>query len=143
MKPLRIHIINGPNLNMLGQREPQVYGSQNFESFLDELRQDKRFDLTFFQSNVEGILIDEIQKQNGIVDGVILNAGGYTHTSVALADAIAAISTPVIEVHISNIFAREEYRHVSIIGGKCIGTISGFGLSSYKLALEAFLMREK
>jgi len=143
MKPLRIHIINGPNLNMLGQREPNVYGSQNFESFFDELKQDKRFDLTFFQSNVEGVLIDDIQKQNGIVDGIILNAGGYTHTSVAIADAISAISTPVIEVHISNIFAREEYRHNSIIGGKCIGSITGFGLKSYRLALEAFLMREK
>ena len=143
MKPLRIHIINGPNLNMLGQREPNVYGSQNFESFFNELKQDKRFVLTFFQSNVEGLLIDEIQKQNGMVDGMILNAGGYTHTSVAIADAISAIQIPVIEVHISNIFAREEYRHVSIIGGKCIGSISGFGLFSYRLALEAYLMRGK
>ena len=137
---MQIHIINGPNLNLLGQREKKIYGTTTFEQFFEELSGHyKKISLTFFQSNIEGELINNIHENGFSADGIIINAGGYTHTSVALADAIAAIKSPVIEVHISNIFAREDYRHISLIAGKCRGSISGFGLDSYRLAIEAFL----
>ena len=136
---MKIHIINGPNLNLLGQREPGVYGSESFDSFFEKLKAEfPENEFSYFQSNVEGELINNLHENGFNTDGIIINAGGYTHTSVAIADAIAAIKTPVIEVHISNIFAREEYRHISLIAGKCLGSISGFGLDSYRLAVMAF-----
>jgi 3-dehydroquinate dehydratase-2 len=137
---MKLIIVNGPNLNLLGVREPSVYGNQSFADYLNELK--KRFpslQIDYFQSNVEGELINKLQEVGFFYDGIILNAGGYTHTSVAIADAISSIKTPVIEVHISNIYAREEYRHNSLIAGKCKGSISGFGLDSYRLALESFV----
>lgn len=135
---MKITIINGPNLNMLGVREKEIYGSKSFDDYLEELREQfPSIDFAYYQSNVEGELINELQIAGFLCDAIILNAAGYTHTSVALADAVAAIKAPVIEVHISNIFAREEYRHVSLIGKNCIGSISGFGLDSYRLAVEA------
>lgn len=141
---MTIHIINGPNLNLLGKREPDVYGNQSFEDYFKELQKEfKEVNLTYYQSNVEGELINNLQQHGFSADGIILNAGGYTHTSVAIADAIAAIKSPVVEVHISNVFAREEYRHHSIIAGKCVGSISGFGLFSYSLALNAMLEKLK
>ncbi|MBC7862139.1 MAG: type II 3-dehydroquinate dehydratase [Bacteroidia bacterium] len=136
---MKIIIINGPNLNLLGKREPEVYGSKSFEDFFSELK--KKFpglDLNYFQSNVEGELINKIQHCGFDHYGIILNAGAYTHTSIAIADAIAAIKTPVIEVHISNIFAREDFRHVSYLGKNCVGSISGFGLRGYEMAIEHF-----
>ena len=136
---MRILIVNGPNLNLLGRREPGIYGTRDFDTYLQELR--RRYpdvDLDYFQSNVEGEIIDELQRADGCCDGVVLNAGGYTHTSVAIADAIGAISVPVIEVHISCVLAREEFRHVSLIAPKCKGTVMGFGLDSYRLAIESF-----
>jgi len=141
---MTIHIINGPNLNLLGKREPDVYGNQSFEDYFKELQKEfKEVNLTYYQSNVEGELINNLQQNGFSTDGIILNAGGYTHTSIAIADAIAAIKTPVVEVHISNIFAREEYRHHSMIAGKCVGSISGFGLYSYSLAIAAIVNRLK
>lgn len=141
---MQLHIINGPNLNLIGQRETNIYGITSFEDFIDELKQKyPKIKLTYFQSNIEGQLIDNLHEVGFSVDGIILNAGGYTHTSVALADAIAAIKSPVVEVHISNIFAREDYRHVSLIAGKCKGSISGFGLNSYRLAVDAFLINQQ
>lgn len=137
---MKLVIINGPNLNLLGKREKEIYGTITFDEFMAELR--KAFpqaELDYFQSNVEGELINKLHETGFSADGIILNAGGYTHTSVALADAVAAIKTPVIEVHISNIFAREDYRHISILGSKCKGSISGFGLEGYKLAIQSFL----
>jgi len=137
---MKITIINGPNLNLLGRREPEKYGHSSFEDYLVILK--SRYpDIIFkyFQSNIEGELIDEIQKSGFTSDGIILNAGGYTHTSVSITDAIAAVETPVIEVHITNIFAREEFRHTSLIGRSCAGSISGFGLDSYRLAVEAYI----
>ncbi len=137
---MKLIIINGPNLNLLGVREPSVYGNQSFEEYLKELRkQFSSFQLDYFQSNVEGEIINKLQEVGFSYDGIILNAGGYTHTSVAIADAISAIKTPVIEVHISNIYAREEFRHHSLFAGKCQGSISGFGLNSYRLAVESFI----
>lgn len=137
---MKIAIINGPNLNLLGKREPTIYGHQDFDSFFSELKAKfKQIDFTYFQSNVEGELINKLQEVGFSYDGIIINAGGYTHTSVAIADCIGSIKTTVIEVHISNIFAREEYRHVSLIAGKCKGSISGFGLKSYELAVRSFL----
>lgn len=137
---MKIAIINGPNLNLLGKREPSIYGHSDFESFFTELKSKfKQVDFVYFQSNVEGDLINKIQELGFTYDGIILNAGGYTHTSVAIADAIAAIKTPVIEVHISNIFAREDFRHVSFLGANCKGSISGFGLKGYELAVKSFL----
>ena len=136
---MKVIIINGPNLNLLGVREPSVYGNQSFVDYLETLK--KKFpalQLEYYQSNVEGELINKLHEVGFTLDGIILNAGGYTHTSVAIADAISAIKTPVIEVHISNIFAREEFRHNSLIAGKCKGSISGFGLDSYRLAVESF-----
>ena len=141
---MQIVIINGPNLNLLGRREPEKYGHSSFEDYFEVLK--SRFpDITFeyFQSNVEGEIINEIQKSGFSYDGILLNAGGYTHTSVAITDAIAAIKTPVIEVHITNIAAREEFRHTSIIGRSCFGSISGFGLDSYRLAVEAIVELKK
>ena len=134
----KILIINGPNLNMLGKREPEVYGSETFEDYLLKLRgMFPQVVFDYYQSNVEGELINELQASQA--DGIIMNAGGYTHTSVAIADAIAAISVPVIEVHISNVYAREEYRHESKMAKNCKGVIAGFGVDSYRLAVLAFL----
>lgn len=133
----RITIINGPNLNLLGKREPNVYGNQSFENFFSDLQ--KKYpdlELKYLQSNVEGVIIDYLQQESD-KDGIILNAAGYTHTSVSIADAVKAIEIPVIEVHISNIFAREEFRHTSLIAPYCKGSIIGFGLRGYELAIDA------
>jgi len=136
----KIIIINGPNLNLLGKREPKTYGDKSFDSYFKELEVEFPFlELTSFQSNVEGEIINKIQETGFSLDGIVLNAGGYTHTSVAIADAIAAIKTPVIEVHISNVYAREEYRHQSLMAKNCKGVIAGFGLDSYKMAINSFL----
>ena len=141
---MQIIIINGPNLNLLGKREPQIYGDKTFEIFFQELTTEySEIDLSYFQSNVEGELINKIQEVGFSYDGIILNAGGYTHTSVALADAVAAITTPVIESHISNIFSREDYRHVSLLSKNCSGVICGFGLDTYRLALESLIAKKK
>src|ERR1017187_10210606 len=138
---MKLIIINGPNLNLLGVREPSVYGNQSFEEYLKELRkQFSSFQLDYFQSNVEGEIINKLHETGFSFDGIILNAGGYTHTSVAIADAIAGIKTPVVEVHISNVYSREEYRHVSLMAKNCKGIIAGFGMDSYRLALESFLV---
>lgn len=134
---MKILILNGPNLNLLGNREPQIYGNQSFEVYFEELKKRFSADLEYFQSNIEGEIIDKIQQTNA--DGIILNAGGYTHTSVAIRDCITAVKTPVIEVHISNVMVREEFRHTSMISPVCVGCIFGFGLKSYDLALEYFL----
>lgn len=134
---MKILIINGPNLNLLGQRDPQMYGSQTFEDYFSELKSTVACELDYFQSNVEGELINQLQQTDA--DGIILNAGGYTHTSVAIRDCIEAITTPVVEVHISNIAKRESFRHESMISPVCIGCIFGFGLKGYELALNYFL----
>jgi 3-dehydroquinate dehydratase-2 len=137
---MKILIINGPNLNLLGKRETSVYGSENFEDYFQKLKElFAVFELEYFQSNIEGEIINKLHEVGFSYDGIILNAGGYTHTSVAIADAIAAITTPVIEVHISNVYAREEFRHVSLLAKNCKGVIAGFGLDSYRLALESFI----
>jgi 3-dehydroquinate dehydratase-2 len=137
---MKIIIINGPNLNLLGKREPEVYGHTSFESYFTDLKKVfPQIELSHYQSNVEGELINKLHEVGFSYDGVVLNAGGYTHTSVALADAVAAITTPVVEVHISNIFAREDYRHITLLGKHCKGSISGFGLRSYELALKSFV----
>lgn len=139
---MKIQIINGPNLNLLGVREENIYGNRDFENYLDELR--KRFpdvDIHYYQSNIEGELINQIHQVGFSYDGIILNAGAYTHTSIALHDAISAIQTKVVEVHISNVYAREDYRHKSVITSKCVGIIAGFGLESYALALM-YLLRQ-
>ena len=139
---MKILILNGPNLNLQGRRDTDVYGTKTFEEFLEELRARYVEDrLDYLQSNVEGELINALHGSVGEYDGVVFNAGGYTHTSVALRDAIDAISVPVIEIHISNVSAREEFRHTSLIGATCIGTIAGFGLDSYRLGVEAMLNR--
>lgn len=141
---MNIHIINGPNLNLLGKREPEVYGDQSFDSFFEALQaQFPKTPLSCFQSNVEGELISDLQDHGFSTDGIILNAGAYTHTSIGIGDAIGAIEAPVIEVHISNIYARETYRHQSLLSGKCVGLISGLGLDSYRLAVEYFLNSRK
>ncbi len=133
----KITIINGPNLNLLGKREPAIYGSEGFESYLEKLRQNNPgIEIDYFQSNIEGELIDAVQKVGFSSDGIIINPGGYTHTSVSLGDAIASITAPVIEVHISNVQAREEFRKISHISAKAKGTITGLGLDGYALALE-------
>ena len=135
---MRIQIINGPNINLLGKREPTIYGSVTFEDFLIELRANyPDVEISYYQSNTEGELIDKIQETGFDVDGIILNAGAYTHTSIALQDAIRAVTSPVVEVHISNVHARESFRHKSMIAAACKGVICGFGLKSYQLALEA------
>ena len=137
---MKIIIINGPNLNLLGQREPGVYGSESFDSYFKLLMDKyKNIELTYFQSNIEGEIINKIQEFGFSADGLILNAGGYTHTSVAIGDAVKAIKTPVVEVHVSNIHAREEFRHISMISAGMKGVITGFGLDSYRLAVESFL----
>ena len=137
---MKISIINGPNLNLLGKREPEVYGSQTFEQYYQSLQQqypDVQF--SYFQSNVEGELINELQRVGFSYDGIIFNPGGYTHTSVAIGDAIAAIKTPVIEIHISNVHAREDFRKISHVSAKCKGTISGLGMNGYRLGVEALI----
>lgn len=137
---MKIAIINGPNLNLVGTREPGVYGSETFEHYFQKLRKKyENIDFDYFQSNVEGELINEIQSAGQKMNGIILNAGAYTHTSIAIGDAIAAIKIPVVEVHISNIEAREEFRKFSHISAKCAGTIFGFGMKGYMLAVESFL----
>ena len=133
---MKILIVNGPNLNLLGSRETQIYGNVSFADFLTELKSKTSAEISYFQSNVEGELINVLQDTNA--DGIILNAGGYTHTSVALRDCIAAISTPVVEVHISNITARESFRHESMLSPVCAGCIFGFGMKGYELALRYF-----
>ena len=136
----KIQIINGPNLNLLGKREPTVYGNASFEDYLSELR--ARFpqgEISYYQSNVEGEIINKIHEVGFEYDGIVLNAGAYTHTSIALHDAIKAVTTPVVEVHISNVHARESFRHVSMISAACRGVILGFGLDSYRLAIESFM----
>ena len=141
---MRIQIINGPNINLLGKREPSIYGSVTFEDYLAGLREkyaDVQID--YFQSNIEGELIDKIQQVGFDADGIILNAGAYTHTSIALQDAIRAISAPVVEVHISNVHTREEIRHISKLSCACLGVICGFGRDSYRLAVEALLRAGK
>ncbi len=136
---MKIAIINGPNLNLLGKREPGIYGSEDFESFFARLQiKYPAITFSYFQSNVEGELIDQVQKFGFDYDGIIMNPGGYTHTSVALGDAVAAITAPVIEVHISNVHAREDFRKISHVSAKCKGTISGLGLRGYELAIEYF-----
>ena len=137
---MKIAIINGPNLNLLGTREPDVYGNQTFEQYLEELKTIfPQVEFHYFQSNIEGELINEIQRIGFTCDGIILNPGGYTHTSVALGDAISAITTPVVEVHISNIFGREDFRKLSHVSAKAKGVISGLGLKGYALAVTWFL----
>ncbi|HEY9006385.1 MAG TPA: type II 3-dehydroquinate dehydratase [Ohtaekwangia sp.] len=137
---MKIQIINGPNLNLLGKRETSIYGSLSFEEFFETLK--KRYlqlELHYYQSNVEGELVNKIHEVGFSFDGIILNAGAYTHTSIAIHDAIGGIKTPVIEVHISNVYAREEFRHKSLITSKCIGMMTGFGMEGYALALTYFI----
>ena len=137
---MRIQIINGPNINLLGKREPSIYGSVTFEDYLTGLRETyKDIEINYFQSNIEGEMIDCIQQTGFEADGIILNAGAYTHTSIALQDAIRSVTAPVIEVHISNVHSREAFRHVSMIACACRGVICGFGLDSYRLAILSFL----
>jgi len=141
MSQKKVIIINGPNLNLLGKREPDIYGDMSFEDFFDDIKDlySSDLQLSTYQSNVEGELINKIQEVGFSYHGIILNAGGYTHTSVAIRDAIAAVKTPVIEVHISNPYSREEFRHTSLMSGVCKGIIAGFGLDSYVLAIDSFL----
>lgn len=141
---MQIQIINGPNLNLLGSREPGIYGEESFSEFLDRLKSDySNIEISYFQSNIEGEIINQLHETGFGYDGIILNAGGYTHTSVAIRDAIKAIKTPVVEVHISNVYAREEFRHKSMLTAVCMGVIAGFGLNSYKLAIESLLFANK
>lgn len=134
---MKIQIINGPNLNLLGKREPGIYGAESFEPYWEKLKRAyPEHQIQYFQSNVEGELINKLHEVGFSVDGIVLNAGAYTHTSIAIHDAIAAIKSPVIEVHISNVYSREEYRHKSLITSKCVGLITGFGLAGYKMAIE-------
>lgn len=144
---MKIQIINGPNLNLLGKREKDIYGEMDFDKYLKLLKDHfEDIEIDYYQSNVEGEIINKIHEigfnTESFRDGIVLNAGGYTHTSVAIADAIAAVKTPVVEVHISNVFAREEFRHTSLIGPKCLGSISGFGLDSYRLAIESLRVKD-
>jgi 3-dehydroquinate dehydratase-2 len=141
---MKIQIINGPNLNLLGKREKEFYGNISFEKYLEILKDlFKDIEIEYFQSNIEGEIINKIHETGFAYNGIVLNAGGYTHTSVAIADAITAVEAPVDEVHISNVFAREEFRHVSLIAPKCKGSISGFGLDSYRLAIESLRVLKK
>jgi len=140
---MKVQIINGPNLNLLGVREPSIYGNTSIEDYVSELKAlYANIEIDYYQSNVEGELINKLHEIGFSYDGIILNAGGYTHTSVALADAIAAIKTPVVEVHISNIYAREEYRHISLTGKNCQGVLTGFGMNGYRLALESLIFKK-
>jgi 3-dehydroquinate dehydratase-2 len=137
---MNIQIINGPNLNLLGVREKSIYGDSSFEDYLDALR--KRYaniTINYYQSNVEGEIINKLHEVGFSCDGIVINAGAYTHTSVAISDAIAGIKTPVIEVHISNVYKREEFRHKSLLAANCRGVIAGFGMDSYRLAVENFV----
>ena len=144
MKIMKIQIINGPNINLLGKREPSIYGSQSFEDYLEELKaRYPNVTFEYYQSNVEGEMINKIHEVGFDFDGIILNAGAYTHTSIALQDAIRAIKSPVIEVHISNVHKREEFRHKSMISCACVGVICGIGLDSYRLAVEAMLSKQE
>lgn len=137
---MRIQIINGPNLNLLGKREPGVYGSQSFDSYFEQLKKlHTLLEIDYYQSNIEGEIINKIHEVGFNYDGIVLNAGAYTHTSVAIGDAIRAVDTPVVEVHMSNIYARELFRHISHISSSCVGTISGFGMNSYNLAINALV----
>jgi 3-dehydroquinate dehydratase-2 len=137
---MKILIINGPNLNLLGKREPEVYGSTSFEEFFESLKTTfPEIHLEYYQSNIEGELINKIHEVGFTYDAILLNAGGYTHTSVAISDAIAGVTTPTLEVHISNIYKREEFRHKSIISKSCVGMISGLGLKGYELGIRYFL----
>jgi 3-dehydroquinate dehydratase-2 len=137
---MKIQIINGPNLNLLGVREKSIYGSSSFESYLKGLQEFYAImEIDYYQSNIEGEIINKLHEVGFSYDGIVLNAGAYTHTSVAIADAIAAINTPVIEVHISNVYKREEFRHHSMLAASCSGVIAGFGLDSYRLGVESFL----
>jgi 3-dehydroquinate dehydratase-2 len=138
---MNIQIINGPNLNLLGVREKSIYGDTSFDIYLDELR--KRYaniTISYYQSNVEGEIINKLHEIGFSFDGIVINAGAYTHTSIAIADAIAAINTPVIEVHISNVYKREEFRHSSMLAASCKGVIAGFGMDSYRLAIENLIL---
>ncbi|MCD4772384.1 MAG: type II 3-dehydroquinate dehydratase [Bacteroidales bacterium] len=139
---MKLKIINGPNLNLLGKREPKIYGSTTFENYFEKLKTlFPEIELYYFQSNIEGEIINEIQNSENSYDGIILNAAGYTHTSVSIADAVKAVDIAVVEVHISNIFSREEFRHVSLIAPNANGSIIGFGLDSYRLAIESYINR--
>ena len=141
---LKIAIINGPNLNLLGKREPEVYGKRDFDSFLIELRETHpTVLLNYYQTNLEGEIVNEIQKVGYDHDGIIINAAAYTHTSIAIGDALAAVTAPAIEVHISNVYAREEFRQVNYVSSKCIGVISGMGLFGYDLAIQYFLTKKR
>ena len=134
---MKILIINGANLNLLGRRQPEIYGCESFEDYLEALRaRYPEHTLDYYQSNIEGEIVDALQRADGEYDGIVLNAGGYTHTSVVIRDAMSAISTPVVEVHISSILSREEFRHVSMLAPAAVGTIMGFGMESYRLAVE-------
>ena len=140
---MKIQIINGPNLNLLGKREPEVYGSTTFEAFFENLKASfNSIEINYYQSNVEGELINKLHEVGFDYDGIILNAGAYTHTSIAIHDAIGAIKTQVVEVHISNIYAREEFRHKSLITSKCVGLITGFGMDGYGMAIQ-YLINKK
>jgi 3-dehydroquinate dehydratase-2 len=137
---MKILIINGANLNLLGQRQPEIYGRESFEDYLEALRaRYPEHTLDYYQSNIEGEIVDALQRADAEYDGIVLNAGGYTHTSVVIRDAMAAISAPVVEVHISSILSREEFRHVSMLAPAAVGTIMGFGMESYRLAVEHFI----
>jgi 3-dehydroquinate dehydratase-2 len=137
---MKIIIINGANLNLLGLRQPEIYGRESFEDYLEALRaRYPEHTLDYYQSNIEGEIVDALQRADAEYDGIVLNAGGYTHTSVVIRDAMAAISTPVVEVHISSILSREEFRHVSMLAPAAVGTIMGFGMESYRLAVEHFI----
>ena len=141
---MKIQIINGPNLNLLGKRETSIYGSQSFEAFLEKLKE--RFssvEISYYQSNVEGEIINKLHEVGFTFDGIILNAGAYTHTSVAIHDAVGGITVPVVEVHISNVHAREDYRHKSLITSKCIGMLTGFGMEGYAMAVSFLINKEK
>jgi 3-dehydroquinate dehydratase-2 len=141
---MNIHIINGPNLNLLGKREIDIYGDMSFDNYLLELRASfPSINLTYFQSNVEGELINEIQRVGFTVDGIVINPAGYSHTSIAIGDAVAAIASPLIEVHISNIYSREEFRKHSYVSAKAVGVITGLGLNGYKLAIDFLLNQQK
>lgn len=141
---MKLIIINGPNLNLLGKREPEVYGTLTFEEYYKSLREKyPDVELSYFQSNSEGTLIDKIHEVGFEYDGIIMNAGAYTHTSIAIADAISGVTTPVVEVHISNVHARESFRHKSYLSNVCKGVILGFGLKSYDLGIESFLVKDQ
>jgi 3-dehydroquinate dehydratase-2 len=138
---MKLLIINGPNLNLLGKREPSIYGHASFDDFFIDLKAKyPTIDFEYYQSNVEGELINKLHEVGFSYDGIVMNAGAYTHTSIGIADAIAGIETPVIEVHISNVYAREEYRHISLMAKNCVGVITGLGLNSYRLAIEHFIL---